>query len=599
MLRHRQLYPYLLFVALSVALATTLTTPRTAQSGGPVRAPFLTAVSKNGVDLELRSEGKIMVDEMASGHVMLGPEVPPIQNFFAGQGRNPLRGPNTQVNDPALDNIQIFPGFRPFLHFTQSETTVAAHEKNIVVSYNTSAGITLEPFAPGILSFSRILFSGYSFSSDGGKTFTSGFVPPVAGGGPFTFGDGVVAVDRRGNFYYASLGETADGLNGAVVVNVSTDDGHTFLPGVIAGVDDGSDKNWIAVGPDPDHHGRDNVYVTWTSFSNTGSAVAFAVSKDGGQTFRSRIIFAPGPDPDPTHPQNFVQSTNPVVDQESGRLYIPFARFSNSDTDFLQMMVSDDAGKTFSFVNFNIPGTPDPTLAPLVQPGTFEDCGSPGGGFRLAIVQGSDIGGGRFGFSRFIQSSRTFVQPALAVSEGNLFLAYNASDSPFFGDPTSGSNILLLRSTDGGQTWRGPRQVNPSVAGEPRHVYPAIAADEDGKNVGISYYTQHADGTVDLDLVVGKLKNSIRITSQSFDLVPSNIPIPIATLPFRTTNFDRNVVPCYDLGEYVGLFNNGEFLYAAWGDNRNLVTEPTNPLDPISGQTHAQPDTFFQRIRLK
>ena len=126
MLRHRQLYPYLLFVALSVALATTLTTPRTAQSGGPVRAPFLTAVSKNGVDLELRSEGKIMADEMASGHVMLGPEVPPIQNFFAGQGRNPLRGPNTQVNDPALDNIQIFPGFRPFLHFTQSETTVAA-----------------------------------------------------------------------------------------------------------------------------------------------------------------------------------------------------------------------------------------------------------------------------------------------------------------------------------------------------------------------------------------------------------------------------------------------------------------------------------------
>ena len=115
---------------------------------------------------------------MVSGHVMLGPEVAPMQNVFAGQGNNSLRGPNTQVNDPTFDNIQTFAGFRPFLHFTQSDTTVAAHEKNIVVSYNSSAGITLEPFAPGILVFSRVLLSGYSFSSDGGKTFTSGFVPP-------------------------------------------------------------------------------------------------------------------------------------------------------------------------------------------------------------------------------------------------------------------------------------------------------------------------------------------------------------------------------------------------------------------------------------
>jgi hypothetical protein len=584
-----------------MALATNLTLYSPAQNGSSQHGPFKTAVRKTDGDLDLRSSGRFLRDKTV-GHLLLEPETVPTLSPLVTTGKKPLRGPNTQVNNPALDNIQIFSGFPPFLHYTQSETTVAAHGKNIVVSYNNSAGATLapNPSGPGLI-FTRIQFSGYSFSSDGGRTWTSDYVPAAPGVGPFTFGDGVVVVDRRGNFYYSSLGETADG-HGSITVNISTDGGRTFGDGLIAGVDDGSDKSWIAVGPDPKHPGRDNIYVTWTSFTARGSEVAFAVSKDGGQTFQSKIIFAPGPDPDPTHPQNFIQFTNPVVDRSNGRLYLPFTHFSNSNTDFLQMMVSDDAGQTFRFANFNIPGALNPTLVPLVQPGTFEDCGD-NGGQRLAIVQGSDIGGGQFGLPRFVQSSRLTAQPALAVENGNVFMAYNASDSPLFGDPSSGSNIFLLRSTDGGQTWIGPQQVNPIVTGEPRHVYPAIAIQSGGQQVDISYYTQHGDGTVDLDLVsTGRSSNfalgkATRITSQSFDLVPSNIPIPTHQHPFLTTNFDQIVVPCYDLGEYVGLFNNKGSVYAVWGDNRNQVTEPTDPLDPISGQTHAQPDNFFQQVK--
>ena len=597
---------YLSLIGLLIAGALALTV-----AGGPLNSTFVTAISKLGLDMELRSDAKILADEVLSGHTMLGPEETPLAiPGMRDDEERPLFGPNVQVNDPALDNTQEFPGFRPFLHFTQSETTVAAHDRNIVVSYNNSAGASLA-LGPGgnFAFFTRLQFSGYSFSKDGGKTWTSDFVPAAPDVGPFTFGDGVVVVDRRANFYYASLGQTADG-HGAVVVNKSTDGGQTFSAGVIAGVDDGSDKNWIAVGPDPHQRGRDIVYVTWTSFlpgppaGPGGSAVAFAASTDGGQTFQSRIIFAPGTDPDPTHPQNFIQFTNPVVDPSNGRLYIPFGRFSNSDTDFFQMLVSDDAGQTFNFVNFNFPGTPDPTLVPLVQPGTFEDCGRPGGGFRLAIVEGNDIGGGRFGLSRFVQSTRLVIQPSLAVSHGNVFLAYNSSDSPFFGDPGSGSNILLIASHDGGQSWSQPQQVNPNVANDIRHVHPAIALEEGDEQVDISYYTQHAGGSVDLDLVTARsddekleLSDPIRITSQSFNLPPTNIPVPTATMKFRTQNYDRNIVPCYALGEYNGLFNNHGKLYAVWGDDRNRVTEPVNMLDPLSGIMHPQEDTFFQKVR--
>ena len=66
----------------------------------------------------------------------------------------------------------------------------------------------------------------------------------------------------------------------------------------------------------------------------------------------------PTADPNPTHPTNCLQFSNPVVDQITGTLYVPFLRFSNADQDFIQMMISDDAGETFRFATFNIPERP-------------------------------------------------------------------------------------------------------------------------------------------------------------------------------------------------------------------------------------------------
>lgn len=114
-----------------------------------------------------------------------------------------FRGGNLQVNNPALDTIQQFPGFRSFVHYTQSETSVSASGQNIVATYNTSAGLHViaNPSGPGLV-FDRIQLSGFSTSTDGGKTFKSGFFPGVEGT-PFSFGDPSIDVDRHGNFYFA------------------------------------------------------------------------------------------------------------------------------------------------------------------------------------------------------------------------------------------------------------------------------------------------------------------------------------------------------------------------------------------------------------
>src|SRR5207249_3369191 len=124
-------------------------------------------VQKNGLDLDIRSLGRQIADDIAeNGNVVTVDPTSPIP----GQAVAPqihFRGPNVQVNDPGLDNIQIFPNFRPFVKFTQSETSLAAFGRNIVVTYNSSANQPLVQINPTTLAFVRRFLSGMSVSNDG------------------------------------------------------------------------------------------------------------------------------------------------------------------------------------------------------------------------------------------------------------------------------------------------------------------------------------------------------------------------------------------------------------------------------------------------
>jgi hypothetical protein len=509
-----------------------------------------------------------------------------------------LRGGNVQVNDPAQTFIQIFPGFRPFVRATRSEVSAAASGRNIVVTYNNSTGLHVgpNPSGPGLVT-DRVLLSGYSTSNDGGRSWKSAYMPPAAGASE-TFGDPSVGVDRHGNFFFANL--AADTTHGTIQVNTSTDGGNTWSPGVVVQEDNASDKEWLAVGPDPVVKSRDNVYVTWTSFQPAACELRFGRSIDGGATFTAKTIYVPTADPNPTHPQNCLTFSNPVVDPITGSLYVPFLHFSNADQDFIQMLISDDAGDTFHFATFNIPGAPDATVMPVTQPGELTECG--GTNFRLTIHTALNAGPGKFGLPRYIEASRMTLQPAIAARNGTLYLAWPNSTSPFFGDPAGNSNILFVRSNDGGKTWTAPLIVNPLLA-DKHHVLPALAIDDDPNSVHVTYYTQHRDDTLDLDMANSHdggstfpVDRTVRVSSTSFNLPPTNIPLSNAP-NFTATNYDRQIAVCYALGEYQSVTTANGSVYAAWGDMRNQITEPVNALDPISGQTHSEEDVFFQKVK--
>jgi hypothetical protein len=555
-------------------------------------------VNKLGMDQDVRSGMKILMDEILGGTAILPDLSSPVTSLDVVP-QVQLRGNNIQANLPSGDYIQIFPGFRPFVYATQSEVSTAAFGKNIVLGYNNSAGLHViaNPSGPGLI-VDRVQLSGFAASNDGGQSWKNGFLPGSQGTTD-TFGDPSVGVDRHGKFYYANLAD--DVVHGTIQVNSSTDGGVTWSQGVVVQEDDGSDKEWLAVGPDPANKNRDNVYVTWTSFQNDGSCqLRFGRSTDGGATFLSKTIYAPAADPNPTHPQNCLSFSNPTVDAITGTLYVPFLHFSNADQDFIQMLISDDAGGTFRFATFNVPGAPDPTVLPVTQPGELTSCGK--NNLRLTIHGALNSGPGQFNLPRYVNASRMILQPAAAARNGVVYIAWNNSQSPIFGS-TAGSDVFFIRSDDGGKSWSSPVAVNPAVSTDKHHVLPSLAIDQDPNGVHISYYTQHTDASIDLDMANSHdgggtfpSDRAVRVTSTSFNLPPTNIRLSNGP-SFSATNFDRQISVCYSLGEYQGVSTANGSVYVGWGDARNLITEPLNTLDPISGQTHPQQDVFFQTVK--
>jgi hypothetical protein len=505
---------------------------------------------------------------------------------------------NVQVNDPALDHIVTFPpavNTRPFEFATQSETSTVSMGQDIVVGYNSSAGAVVE-FFPGFgLAFTQVFLSGYSVSHDGGQTWVSNFIPSVSPEAPFTFGDPSLAADRNGNVYYASLGADASAAS-AIIVGKSTDKGSTFGPATVVVLDDGGDKEWMAIGPDPTVPSRDNLYITWTSFKDASSELWLARSIDGGATWTTKQLFAPVDD---GIQSAFIQFSNPVVDATTGRLYVPFLHFSDGDADNVRVLVSDDGGDTFHFLAFNVAGAVDPFAFPNVTPGALNDCGT-GGGIRNALHQGPATAG-RFGLSRWAQTTRLISQPSSAAERGRFVFAINTSTSPFFGDPTAGSTIRIVLSPDGGGSWAEPVTI-ASTAADPQHVHPSLALGQNGNRVWVGYYVQQANEQLRTDLATLhingrslRLDQTTGLSNTAFDFTPNNI----TRTPTTTTNFDRTIRPCYDIGEYMSVAarvrgqSSTDGVVAAWGDNRNTWTGPPGSAAPY---THAQPDVFFGRV---
>ena len=452
-----------------------------------------------------------------------------------GQGPATPALSNVRVNDPAADSHQVD-------QTTQSETSVAVSGSRVAVAYNDSQ-------KTGLFLTAGSDLSGYSYSTDGGATFTDGGDLPNA---PefMNLGDPWLASDRAGNMYYSTL--AIDGFSGNLDVAVarSTDGGKTWSDPVPVtrplDVFYNGDKEAMAVGPDPSVASRDDIYVAYDDFSFDFNSGAFNIglpvarSTDGGASWQ--ISYADRFDGNAFVGCSFAQyiGANPIV-ASNGTLYVSAEKISADDPDCTGAPVtfsewifkSTDGGKTFS------PGVKIADVTPSI----------PDGLLKLGPAQ----------------YMRNLEFPTSAFLGNALYVAWN--------DGASGnSHIRIAKSTNAGQTW----SLSWATQGSNDELQPSLTGDS---ALHLLYYRRNNNNT--LDVYVSNSPNGqgfapSRVTTQSFPGVD--------TVP----QFDPIIAFGY-MGDYIGSASDGTRQYFAWGDNRDVVTNFMWP------QGRHDPDVFFAK----
>jgi hypothetical protein len=439
---------------------------------------------------------------------------------------------NVRVNHPGTDS--------QLDQTTQSETTIAVHGQHVVVGYNDSQQTLLALTAATDLS-------GYSYSSDGGSTWSDGGTIPNAAA-QMNVGDPWLTSRPDGTMYYSTLMLDFRTFSLNVGVARSTDGGASWSTPALASPKPGrggfyfGDKPAITSGPAPG--GGTALYDTWDDFScsrqGCGSGLPVARSTDGGDTWQ--VTYAAQSFDDTGCSFSQYIGAQPLVDPDDGTLYVAAEKIGVNDPkcngaslSFSEVLfTSTDGGLTFSS------GRRISDVAPAFRHGALK------------------LGTG--------QLMRTIEFPTLALKDGVLYVAWND------GRLTGHSHILLADSSDGGVSWN----LRFVTQGSGDEVQPAITADDAGLHILYYGRTGSALDVYEADATDIDSWTAHRVSSESSPGVP--------TFP----QFDPIIAWGY-MGDYIANVTDGTHSYLAWGDNRDVVT---NVLWP---QGRNDPNVYFAK----
>lgn len=296
-----------------------------------------------------------------------------------------------------------------------------AFAQNVMISNNGSPNepsIMMDPNNPNILVAGSNLFFYYT-SNDGGLTWSSNKLNSSYG----VWGDPVIDIDTNGNFYFFHLSNTPGGSwIDRIVCQKSIDNGNTWSDGTYTGLDGNKvqDKQWSAI-----DRNNNNIYLTWTEFDEYGSEnildssrILFSKSLDEGETWSDakQINLNSGNciDGDST-----VEGATPTIGP-NGELYVSWA-----GPNGLVFNRSTDEGETWLIEEIFVDSMPGGWAYYI--PGLQRANGLP--------VTKCDLSGG--------------------VNHGTIYINWS--------DQLNGSNdtdIWLIKSTDGGDTWSNRIRVN-------------------------------------------------------------------------------------------------------------------------------------------
>jgi len=327
--------------------------------------------------------------------------------------------------------------------------------------------------------------SGFYASSDGGYHWYDGWIPfPSLPNGDNLDGGGDPAIvfDRNGVVYYADINfNRTDDTNG-VWVSRSTNGGFTWSrPCVVL-----SDTAPCGGPGDPRQPGDGTVAFTRENEATPpfGSSANFSV------TFNDKEYIAAGPRPTGVDPHCYKPvSKAPLNPGDPGcpeanigpdRLYVTWSRFTNpvgtpgfiTDSKIVESH-SDDMGRSWS---------PEHVIN-----------GS------AAFCTGSFAGGTAC-------DDNQFSVPTVSPATGHLYVAFENFDTP------DENQWLMVRSTDGGNTFAGPFHITPAFAVNMRLKADCVARGASRTHLTNSCFRMPFTGAIVADRRDGALADDLYFT---------------------------------------------------------------------------------------
>jgi hypothetical protein len=333
-------------------------------------------------------------------------------------------------------------------------------------------------------------------SADGGLTWSELLFPDPGGFG--NSDDPTLAIGPNGETWFC-----AD-AGGWLYVGQSFDGGVTVPHWVKAVGSGAADKDFMCA--DRSNGAlRGALYVTWTHFNSSGNPIYMAASFDSGATWSTPKKVSDGSN---------CQGSCPTVGNNS-ELYVAFYDFSQSAILFDQ---SPDGGVTWN-TDVKIADAPFIRYLPHTS-------------FRVNSYPAIDVD----------RSGGPYNGSIYAVWATDLQIG-------------RGDDVVLSRSTDGGQTWSTPIVVNDDTTANSQ-FFPWVAVDPNG-NVNVGWLDRREDpNNVSYKYYVGRSSDG----GQTFQ--PN---VRVAGMKTNANQYSQGGF----IGDYTGLAASDRALHPVWTDGRN------------------------------
>jgi hypothetical protein len=408
----------------------------------------------------------------------------------------------TKVPESPAGTYSLLP--YPYTNYDISQDINPQNEPSVKFNtkYHNQVLAAWRDFRTGVSPALRRI--GYSYSTDGGTTWSvSQLIPALDPNHPLA-SDPVVVSDTNGNFFVATVSLTNAGALDLLVFK-STDGGATFATYyfVQGGGANDEDKEWmicdLTKGSSPY---KNNLYISWTRFG-TPAGILLTKSTNGGLNWSSPVQVSSG---------GGVQGSDPAIGP-NGEVYDVWVG-GNSTNDIIYFNKSTNGGATFG-TEQNIAQGLSPNI-PISSSGvTFPSIAC-------------DLSGG--------------------ARNGYLYTVWCDSRN---GDP----DVFLIRSSNGGTNWSTPVRINDDAIGNGKlQCWPWIAVNEQG-NIAVLFYDSR--NSTSQNIIEAWL-------ARSTDGGQTFINEKLGSSSFTATSPNSDV----RFGDYINVDYYGNRIATVWTDQR-------------------------------